>query len=375
MSCDQAYTCTNQGQYRGCCVGSECATSSFPTVCYGATETQCSNPGPETMCCTYDINYPYCVTYLWATTASPNQVFSLFNCDTHDWAGQQILSAEPFAATTTNTSSAPNSQATVPANDNNNNNSGGGSSSTPVGAIVGGVIGGLAVIGLFVLCLVYLLLRYRRQKAARQLDTHHGGADEAALLSGPTSPAGAYGAPVIKAEQYGGTPSSMTQSSGTAYATPATVSPYTTLLHPGGEAGEGEGKSELGTMRGPSCPLIRGVSWGLIGGRNYLHDGLIRWFLRFYLVSVSLKIDEVSCFWTPTSMIVSPCHAIRRTNARIVATTLVISCLDWSLRCSRANRSATFFLGGIKLTVKQQYGPSPRPKGAHNYRPSTSIPL
>ncbi|KAB5516982.1 hypothetical protein GE09DRAFT_1231116 [Coniochaeta sp. 2T2.1] len=259
MSCDPAYTCTNQGQYRGCCVGSECATSSFPTVCYGATETQCSDPGPETMCCTYDINYPYCVTYLWATTASPNQVFSLFNCDTHDWAGQQILSAEPFAVTTKDTSSAPNSQATVPANDNNNNttsnnNSGGGGSGTPVGAIVGGVIGGLAVIGLFVLCLVYLLLRYRRQKAARQLNTHHGGADEAAPLSGPTSPTGGgYGAPVIKAEEYGGTPSSMTQSSSTAYATPATVSPYTTLLHPGEEAGEG--KSELGNDARTELPI------------------------------------------------------------------------------------------------------------------------
>jgi hypothetical protein len=115
---------------------------------------------------TYDINYPYCVTYLWATTASPNQVFSLFNCDTHDWAGQQILSAEPFAVTTTGTSSAPGGQATVPANDGSNStssNNNSGNSGTPVGAIVGGVIGGLAVIGIVVLGVVFMPARPRRR--------------------------------------------------------------------------------------------------------------------------------------------------------------------------------------------------------------------
>lgn len=194
---------------------------------------------------TYDINYPYCVTYLWATTASPNQVFSLFNCDTHDWAGQQILSAEPFVVTTTGTSSAPGGQATVPANSGSNstsNNNSSGNSGTPVGAIVGGVIGGLAVIGIVILGVVFMLLRYRKQQAAK-LNGQHGRGDEAAPLSGagssPTSPANHYSPPAIKAEEYG-TP--MTQSSAAQgiYPTP-TDSQYTTLLHPEGKLAKPDG--------------------------------------------------------------------------------------------------------------------------------------
>ncbi|OIW33043.1 hypothetical protein CONLIGDRAFT_676852 [Coniochaeta ligniaria NRRL 30616] len=259
MSCDPAYTCTNQGQYRGCCVGSECATSSFPTVCYGATEKQCENPGAETMCCTYDINYPYCVTYLWATTASPNQVFSLFNCDTHDWAGQQILSAEPFAVTTTGTSSAPGGQATVPANDGSNStssNNNSGNSGTPVGAIVGGVIGGLAVIGIVVLGVVFMMLRYRKQQAAK-LNGQRGRGDEAAPLSGagssPTSPANHYGPPVIKAEEYG-TPMTQNSSPPGIFPTPTGLQ-YTTLPHPEDKLAASDGAvktkqfSELGIDR------------------------------------------------------------------------------------------------------------------------------
>lgn len=84
----------------------------------------------------------------------------------------------------------------MPANDNgngtsNNNNSGSG---TPVGAIVGGVIGGLAVVGIVILGVVFMVLRYRKAQALKLRkgggDGENGSGDEASPLSGgvPGSP-------------------------------------------------------------------------------------------------------------------------------------------------------------------------------------------
>jgi hypothetical protein len=55
--------------------------------------------------------------------------------------------------------------------DTGNKNNGSG---TPIGAIVGGVIGGLAVVGLVIVAVVFLVLRSRKQQAAKREENGTG---------------------------------------------------------------------------------------------------------------------------------------------------------------------------------------------------------
>lgn len=162
-----------------------------------------------------DSTHTLCVTYLWATTATPNQVFSLFVCDTEQFAGQQILDSEPRKETATSdtategTSTRPTSDASpsgpVPtppsnggkdeandgdgdgkANDNDNDNDGDGDGDSKakeainVGAIVGGVIGGVAMVGIIILAAVWMILRNRKAKrnAADNANNNYNGAGD-----------------------------------------------------------------------------------------------------------------------------------------------------------------------------------------------------
>lgn len=116
-----------------------------------------------------------------------------------------------------NTDTNPNNTTSTPSGGSGSN---GGA---PVGAIVGGVIGGLAVIGIVVLGVVFMLLRYRRQKASRL--------NRGAVYS-PTSPVVKTEergrGPVIKAEEYG---ARMTRPLPSQYPTPSDEQ-YAALLFP-----------------------------------------------------------------------------------------------------------------------------------------------
>ncbi|KAK1756287.1 hypothetical protein QBC47DRAFT_412859 [Echria macrotheca] len=169
MYCPAGRTCTNIGDYRDCCVGADCTTSSFSSVCLNYNDPGCGAHSPGTTCCDGDANRPYCATYIWSTSATPNRIFTLFNCDDQIFSGQAILDAEPrtrigsssgLVATTsaTATSSTPAVTTTAVAAS--------AGTSTPVGAIVGGVVGGLAVIGIVVLGIFYMFFRNRRVAAA-----------------------------------------------------------------------------------------------------------------------------------------------------------------------------------------------------------------
>ncbi|KAK3331835.1 hypothetical protein B0T19DRAFT_397660 [Cercophora scortea] len=170
MTCDAGTTCTNIGDYRDCCVDSECTTSSFSSVCLDYDNPKCSTYSEGTICCPNDDKSRYCVTYFWATTATPNAIFTLYNCEEKAYAGKAILDAEPpldtattselssATSTSSETSTTPTASATPVAASS--------SSSAPVGPIVGGVVGGLAVIGIVALGGFYLHLLNRRKNAA-----------------------------------------------------------------------------------------------------------------------------------------------------------------------------------------------------------------
>lgn len=201
--CPEGQTCTNLGSYRGCCRGGDCTTSSFSSVCLDATAEACSSYTAGTMCCTADSEHTSCVTYLWATTATPNQVFSLFVCDTDSWAGQQILDSEPGPVTTTSdepTTTGPTSSKetsnspvpTAPSGDKNDNNKDDGGNKSNVGPIVGGVVGGVALVGIIALVGVWIVLRNRKKEKALASNSSSNNANNSYMGgdgSGPPSQA------------------------------------------------------------------------------------------------------------------------------------------------------------------------------------------
>lgn len=178
---------------------------------------------------TRDASKPACVSYAYSTSATPNKVFTLLGCDVHERAEQPTLAPTPVyvtvtasssvlptvslpsviltvtvptdtltitasrspSATTshaftsssartssssstplsssTPTSSAPSSTSSEPGPPPNagesNNNSG---SNVPVGAIVGGVLGGIALMGIVAVAVIYLALQHQKKQEARE---------------------------------------------------------------------------------------------------------------------------------------------------------------------------------------------------------------
>jgi hypothetical protein len=127
------------------------------------------------MLSTYDYA-PFCVTYLWSTTASTN-TFTLIACESVRYTGFPTLAAESPSGTgtttkrttsttrsttsstssTSSTSTSGTSTTTGPPGPTNSGDNGGSGGAAPVGAIVGGVVGGLAVIGMGAVALVFFL--------------------------------------------------------------------------------------------------------------------------------------------------------------------------------------------------------------------------
>ncbi|KAK5663861.1 hypothetical protein OQA88_65 [Cercophora sp. LCS_1] len=156
--CPPGRTCANIGDFRDCCVSEDCTTSSFSTTCLNFDNPACDTRTEGTTCC--DQVYPYCATYLWSTTATPNRIFTLFNCYDKIFSGQSILDAEPRFAYDSTTSTPVTSPTQTPTT--TPDSSPAPATATPVGAVVGGVVGGLAVIGIVVIIVFYMFFRNRR---------------------------------------------------------------------------------------------------------------------------------------------------------------------------------------------------------------------
>ncbi|KAI1632143.1 hypothetical protein F4809DRAFT_645719 [Biscogniauxia mediterranea] len=171
LTCGEDYTCTNSQSARGCCSGTECRSSAaFYTRCLDGAAGVCATGtiGPNTLCCTFQPEYPYCITYLWSTTASPGSVFTQFNCDQLTFSGQYFLAADspspspsPSSPASSQTPPIP-SNSGVPAGSGTDNDS--SRPNTRTGAIVGGAVGGTAGVALLGLLAWFLLARRRRRR-------------------------------------------------------------------------------------------------------------------------------------------------------------------------------------------------------------------
>lgn len=144
-----------------------------------ATASACSaaTVGDNTLCCTYSSLYPYCITYLWSTPALPGSAFTEYNCDASRFSGVYFLSADMPSITSTSTSTTSSRASSSQSSQTSTTSSAGStsssaaptptpdssSSSTPIGAIVGGAVGGVAVLALIGF-LVWFLVR-RNKKA------------------------------------------------------------------------------------------------------------------------------------------------------------------------------------------------------------------
>ncbi|KAI4866021.1 hypothetical protein F4820DRAFT_273212 [Hypoxylon rubiginosum] len=186
-------TCENIGDYRGCCTdGLKACSSTFWTQCDDYDPTSVCGTMSHTRCCQSAL--PYCITWLLSTSDS---TFTAWDCDSQGRSRTFELLATPLSlisstsaasSTTddisTSTSSLKMSESTSlllatsdsatasstavitspaitsPAGDDSAPTS--NSSATPVGAIVGGVVGGVAVIALIVLGVLFLK-RYQQK--------------------------------------------------------------------------------------------------------------------------------------------------------------------------------------------------------------------
>ncbi|KAK3368295.1 hypothetical protein B0H63DRAFT_565016 [Podospora didyma] len=228
LSCGRGYTCTNSGSFRDCCVGDECSSSVFATSCVDFDHPACSTVVEGVACCPNDTSkIPFCNTYLWSTTATPNTTYTMFNCEARKFGAPTMLLAEPRAVSATSSSTIsstsssssssstiPHSSATTPSLSITSSASTAPAStspvaqpatggSAPVGPIVGGVVGGLAVIGIVVLGLFYMSFRNRKAGAAGATPEPESSAGQGqrgpGLLSQSQSPMSGSNSPLYSA--------------------------------------------------------------------------------------------------------------------------------------------------------------------------------
>ncbi|KAI1382348.1 hypothetical protein F4677DRAFT_458494 [Hypoxylon crocopeplum] len=172
ITCEFGSACTNVGDYRGCCLpGAEDCTSTIYTACIDYGQAPYAGAcGPHTLCCS-ETN-PYCFTYGFTTDGEPGATFTHVECDPTPGFGEmfpyppEMVTMTPEASAT-DTSSSPDSSTSDSFTVESNTHS---RSSTPTGAIVGAVVGGVALI-ILVITAAFLIIRRRRRKTPAHDDT------------------------------------------------------------------------------------------------------------------------------------------------------------------------------------------------------------
>lgn len=163
--CDAGLNCAVSGSIFGCCRGANCgATSSnFFTTCLDYSEPACVSTlqGYFTLCCT-SINWPYCYT---GVSSYQGRSVTHYGCGNNVFTGYQPIVGTPrYASEISTTPSYTISVVTTPARPSTPSAPGNGGSA-PVGAIVGGVIGGLAVISLTVFLIFWFAIKNKNSAA------------------------------------------------------------------------------------------------------------------------------------------------------------------------------------------------------------------
>ncbi|KZL74725.1 hypothetical protein CT0861_07965 [Colletotrichum tofieldiae] len=190
FDCYTNQACVTKGSYFGCTAGSQPYTAcldGFNSICSQSSQ------GLGTLCClplvfirvltchnnsNFNTDFPLCVTAIKPITSNSVASITGFRCGNNRAKGSRLLLESKGQSTTTRTTTSPSASASdssattapastvenIPAETTTTNPSPAPSPATPVGAIVGGVIGGLAVVGLTVLGIVWIWLRNRRGK-------------------------------------------------------------------------------------------------------------------------------------------------------------------------------------------------------------------
>ncbi|PTB46660.1 uncharacterized protein TrAFT101_003894 [Trichoderma asperellum] len=165
------YTCTPQGGFVGCCQpNSSCSQIKTTCIDYQASATgACNLPSDfHTLCCATS-TLPACYTWVISTSASTDksvELYTILGCSLQPGRGTLLtvdpgwLATHSFGSTTTTTTATTTSTEPSSTSPTSTPDSGGGKSSTPVGAIAGGTVGGVAALGLVGLT-AFLFYRHR----------------------------------------------------------------------------------------------------------------------------------------------------------------------------------------------------------------------
>ncbi|KAL0942701.1 uncharacterized protein CTRU02_200587 [Colletotrichum truncatum] len=166
--CYTNQACVTSGSYFACTGGSSPYTScldGFNSICSRSIE------GLGTLCCNFNTDYPLCVTALKPVSFGNIATITGFRCGNNHAKGRKLL-LETTGRSTSSTSKLTSSDqssaviaSTVPSSSlpPESSSSPPSSPGPPVGAIVGGTIGGLAVIGLTAGAIAWMLIRNRRR--------------------------------------------------------------------------------------------------------------------------------------------------------------------------------------------------------------------
>ena len=193
-------SCTNDKTFMGCCstTGTDCHTGlKQKCIPYSQSASLCKSLSDfHTLCCSSS-EKPECHTYKFSTTASPNLVMTLLACQSAKGSGTLLDYPPAFTKTSGSTSKKSTSSSTQSSSSSLSTTSSASSTTTgpaaptdapppaepaqatPVGAIVGGTVGGVAVIGAAALAIFFLR---RREKAKDD-------SSAASTVTGPMQPA------------------------------------------------------------------------------------------------------------------------------------------------------------------------------------------
>ncbi|KAL7790964.1 hypothetical protein V8C37DRAFT_382990 [Trichoderma ceciliae] len=182
------YTCTPQSDFVGCCEpNSSCSLIKTSCIDYQASASgACNLPSDfHTLCCGTS-SLPACYTWVISTSASTDDsatLYTIFDCSPQagrgtlltvdpGWSSTHSLGSTTTTSTTTSTTTASAESSTSSTTSSTSSTSAAPapepthkSSSTPVGAIAGGTVGGVAALGLVGLA-AFLFIRRRNPRNA-----------------------------------------------------------------------------------------------------------------------------------------------------------------------------------------------------------------